>query len=77
MPPSTASTTDSVSNCASRCPRLAPIDRRTAISVLRAAARASSRFAMFAHAMRRTTPVIVKRRMSGVFASLWTSLCPC
>ena len=49
--------TDSVSSCASSCRRLAPSESRTAISVARPAPRASSRFAMLAHAMSSTMPV--------------------
>ena len=56
MPPSTASTHDSVSSCTSRWRRLAPSDSRMAISVARPAPRASSRLAMFAQAMSSTMP---------------------
>ena len=43
-----------VSNCRNRRPRLAPIAVRTAISFAARAARASSRFAMLAHAISST-----------------------
>ena len=45
--------------------RLAPIDSRIAISLDRAAARASSRLAMFAQAMSRTRPVTASSSSSG------------
>jgi hypothetical protein len=67
-PPMSASTTDSVRSCARICPRVAPRERRTAISIVRFAERASSRLAMFAHAMSSTMPVIEKSRKIGVLA---------
>ena len=53
-PPMIASTTLSPRSWRRRRPRLAPIAARTAISRRRAAARASSMFATFAHAIIRT-----------------------
>ena len=50
---------DSIMSCAMSCPRLAPSDNRTANSPARATPRASSRFAMLAHAMRMTMPVML------------------
>ena len=47
-PPAIARSIDSASSCATMCLRPAPIERRTAISVARAAARPRSRFATFA-----------------------------
>jgi hypothetical protein len=44
----------SVSICRTTCQLLAPMATRTAISLERTAARASSRFATFAHAMSST-----------------------
>ena len=58
------------------CPRVAPNDRRTAISIVRFAARASNKLAILAQAMRSTIPVIRKSMTSGVRASLITLLCP-
>ena len=57
-PPSAPSTVLSTSSCRTRRPRLAPSDRRMAISCRRAAARASSRLATLAHAMSSTRPTI-------------------
>ena len=76
MPPITASRHDSVSSWRTSCQRPAPIESRIAISPLRAADRASSRFAMFAHAMRSTSPVTPRRICSGTFASFGTLLWP-
>ena len=53
--PLSASTNPSVSNCRIRRRRLAPSDRRMPISLTRAAARASSRLPMFAHATSHTS----------------------
>ena len=47
-----------MSSCATICRRVAPSERRTAISIARPAPRASSRFAMFAHAMSSTIAVM-------------------
>jgi hypothetical protein len=69
MPPSAASSTDSARTCAMSCRRVAPKDRRTAISIVRFAARASSRFAMLAHANSRTIPVMENNMKIGVLAS--------
>jgi ATP/maltotriose-dependent transcriptional regulator MalT len=52
-PPSRASNKLSMSNCRTRRQRLAPTASLTAISLRRCVARASSRFAMFAHAIYR------------------------
>ena len=65
----------SVSNCRTMRPRPAPSAARTAISRCRAVARASSRFATFAHAISSTSvtaPIIVntmRRTSSGMSAS--------
>ena len=61
-PPKAASNSDSVSSCRMSRHRLAPIDKRIAISLARAADRASSRFAMLAHAISRTNPVTPRSR---------------
>ena len=75
IPPSTASSTDSVRTCVMSCRRVAPSESRTAISVVRFAARASSRLAMLAQAMSSTMPVTAKSSVSGsrdaVIAELW------
>jgi len=42
----------------------------------RPAPRASSRFAMLAHAMRSTIPVTLSNMSNGVFASRCIELCP-
>ncbi len=57
-PPIIASSVPSVRSCRIRRPRLAPSDRRTAISFWRTAARASRRFATLAHAISSTRPTI-------------------
>jgi len=75
-PPMNASVTDSVSSCDRSCRREAPSDRRTAISISRLAARAMRMLAMFAQAIRSTSPVIAKSMKSGPPASSPTSLCP-
>ena len=64
-PPRSASSTLSVSNCLTMRIRLAPTLRRSAISRLRAAARASSRFATFAQASARINPTSASRINSG------------
>ena len=69
MPPNAASRHASVSSCRTSCARLAPIERRIAISPARAAERASSRFAMFAQAMTSTSAVTPKSSVSGACAS--------
>jgi hypothetical protein len=76
IPPSSASRTDSVRSCASTWRRLAPSERRTAISIPRPAPRASSRLAMLAQAMSRTRPVMAKSSVSGVRTSACSELCP-
>ena len=76
-PPISASSTDSVSSSASSCLRVAPSARRTPISAARPAPRASSRLAMFAHAISSTTPVTPINSSSGVFALSGMLLCPC
>ena len=65
-PPRDASTTLSVSNCRTTRSRLAPTLSRNAISRRRAAARASSRFAIFAHAIARINPTSSIRTYSGL-----------
>jgi hypothetical protein len=75
-PPMSARTMDSVRSWRMTCVRLAPSERRTAISVLRVAPRARSRLAMLAQAMSSTMPVMPKSSMSGVFASWCMELCP-
>ncbi len=75
--PSAASSSDSVSSCPMSCQRLAPIDTRTAISLARAAARASSRLAMLAQAISSTNAVTPSSSISGAFASGRAELCPC
>ncbi len=74
--PKAASRIDSVSSCVISCRRLAPIDRRTAISAARPAPRTSSRLAMFAQAISSTVPVTASRMISGVRASLSKLLWP-
>ena len=64
-PPSAASSADSVSSCRTSCQRLAPIDSRTAISLARAAPRASSRLAMLAQAISSTNAVTPSSSVSG------------
>ena len=59
--PAAASTRLSVSNCRTSRQRDAPTAARMLISTDRPAPRASMRFATFAHAMRRTSPVTVSR----------------
>ena len=54
--PASASRSPSVSSCRTIRPRPPPTARRIAISLRRAAPRASSMFAMFRHAMSSTTP---------------------
>ena len=58
-PPNDASRTLSVSSCRTIRPRLAPTLRRSAISRLLDAARASSRLAILAHASPRINPTSV------------------
>ena len=53
-PPHAASSHDSVRSCRISCRRVAPSDRRTAISPARAADRARSKLAMLAHAISST-----------------------
>jgi hypothetical protein len=55
-PPASASTTHSTNNCDATRARLAPIAARIAISFWRPTARASRRFATFAHAISSTNP---------------------
>ena len=74
MPPSSASVHDSTSNCVSSCRRLAPIDKRTAISPARPAPFASRRFAMLAHAVSNTSAVTPISKISGARACAWTLL---
>ena len=64
-PPTTDSTTLSVSSCRTMRPRLAPSAARTASSPVRALARASSRFATLTQQVSRTMPT-TPRNMSDV-----------
>ena len=57
-PPAIDNTMLSTSNCRTSWPRDAPSDRRTAISFCRANARAISRFATLAQAIRSTRPTM-------------------
>ncbi len=59
-----------------RCRRAPPIERRTAISPARPTALASSRLAMFAQALSRTTKVTESRRTRGTNASSGVELWP-
>ncbi len=56
VPPRNAISRLSVNSCRTICQRLPPIDSRIAISLCLADARARSKFATFAHAIRRTNP---------------------
>ena len=69
-PPANDSTRLSASSCRISCRRDAPIDSRTAISRWRMNARAMSRLATFAQAIRRTRPTMHIRTISGVEKSL-------
>ena len=62
---SDTSTAPSVRSCRTRRPRLAPIARRTAISLRRALARAVRRLATFAHPISRTSATIAMMISSG------------
>ncbi len=64
--PSVASSRLSDSNWRTRRPREAPVASRTAISRLRAPARASRRFAMLAHAVNRTSADRPRSSHNGV-----------
>ena len=66
----------SVNSCASSWRRVAPSERRTAISISRLVARAMSKFAMFAQAMSSTSPVIANNMNNGPLASSAMSLWP-
>ena len=68
-PPIAASRADSVRSWRTTCQRLAPIDSRTAISLARAAPRASSRLAMLAQAISSTKPVTASSSVSAGPAS--------
>ena len=72
IPPSTASTRLSVSSCLMMRPRAAPSADRTAISRVRAAARASSRLATFAQHRSSTKPTTPSRNIDVVAKSLPT-----
>ena len=63
--PNRANSMLSDSSCAISLPRDAPIACRTAISRSRTLARASSRFARFAHAMSNTSPVVANSIHNG------------
>ena len=75
-PPRSARRHDSVSSCVTSRRRVAPSESRTAISDARPADRASSRFAMFAHAISRTTPVTPSRSSKGTPTVSCIPLCP-
>ena len=62
--PETASVRLSVNDCRTKRPRLAPRASRTELSPRRAAPRASSRLAMFAHVISRTIEEIPSSRAS-------------
>ena len=64
-PPSSASSTLSVSSCRTIRDRSAPNAARSAISRRRPAARASMRFARFAHATTRTRPTAATMQHAG------------
>ena len=66
IPPAKASRMLSVKSCCNKRLRLAPIARRTAISLPRTEARASSRLATFTQAISRTRPTIPMRSRSGM-----------
>ena len=76
-PPHAASNHDSVRSCTISCRRVAPSDRRTAISPARAADRANSKLAMLAHAMSSTIAVTPNKSTMGVVASVAIPLWPC
>ena len=63
----------SATSCRTMRPRDAPIASRTAISRSRAVARASIRFARFAHAISSTRPVVASSSHSG--DSYWRRSC--
>ena len=69
-PPAIDSTRLSTSSWRTSCPRVAPIDRRTAISRCRMNPRAMSRFATLAQAMSSTSPTMHMSTMSAVEKSL-------
>ena len=69
MPPAVARSSDSASACRTTRIRPAPMARQTAVSRRRASARASIRFATFAHAMISTSPTSPIRTMSGAESS--------
>ena len=60
-PPTKNSNNDSVRSCPAKRLRVAPRAPRTANSLVRLVARASIRFATFAHAMSRTRPTTTKQ----------------
>ena len=65
IPPSTEMMIASVTRCVMSRNRPAPMATRIAISFWRDAARASRRFATFAHAMSKTNPTTAPRMASG------------
>ena len=73
--PRNASNTLSVKNCRVRRKRLAPSASRNAISFSRAAARASSKLATFAQAIRRTKPTAPSRMSNAGLMSPTISSC--
>ena len=75
-PPASASVVLSTSNCRITLARPAPSASRTAISFCRAAARASNRFATFAHAISITSPTIAINTISGFENCSRSSDCP-
>ena len=74
-PPASAMSTLSVSSCWTIRPRLAPSAVRSAISLRRDAARASSRFATLAHAISSTRPTAPSRTKSARPVSPTISSC--
>jgi hypothetical protein len=74
--PDTASNALSVNDCQNNRGRDAPNAIRTAISRSRPLARASSKFAKFAHAISNTNPVIVSNNQSDESYSSRSQLTP-
>ena len=75
-PPISASITLSVSNCRINLHRLAPTESRTAISLCRAVARASIKFATFAQAISSTKPKPTKITAAAPITKLCSSGLP-
>ncbi len=74
-PPTTPRMTLSVSNCRTSRERPAPRAVRTAISLSRAAARASNRFATFTHAISSTKPTAPSRSQNALRISPTIASC--